>query len=157
MTNSIIQHYYGIFSEYQSLRSQMMDLLTDADLSEQIAGNPSLGALCLEIGETERSYIDSFRTLSQDFDYRNETPGLSGSVERLKAWYAELDADLRAVIEGFTEEDIRSKIIERGFNVPIQVQLTIYNEALLIFYGKASVYLKLLGKELPKQWRDWIA
>ena len=29
-------------------------------------------------------------------------------------------------------------------------------EALLVFYGKASVYLKAMGKERPEQMRDWI-
>jgi hypothetical protein len=28
---------------------------------------------------------------------------------------------------------------------------------LLIFYGKASVYLKALDKTLPEQWQAWIA
>jgi hypothetical protein len=34
--------------------------------------------------------------------------------------------------------------------------LEIYKEALLIFYGKTSVYLKATGKELPEQWLAWI-
>jgi hypothetical protein len=37
------------------------------------------------------------------------------------------------------------------------IQLHIYREALLSFYGKASVYLKALGKTLPEQWQSWIA
>jgi hypothetical protein len=32
----------------------------------------------------------------------------------------------------------------------------VFKEALLIFYGKSRVYLKALGKEMPKQWRSWI-
>jgi hypothetical protein len=36
-------------------------------------------------------------------------------------------------------------------------QLEVYKEALLIFYGKASVYLKAMGKPRPQQWQEWIA
>lgn len=36
-------------------------------------------------------------------------------------------------------------------------QLEVYKEALLIFYGKASVYLKAMGKPRPPQWRERIA
>ena len=155
--NSIIENYYGVFTEYQALRSQLLDMLTDQDLAVKIDGNPSLGELCRENGEVERSYIDSFKTLKQDFDYRSETPGIAARVDKLRSWYAELDAELREVIEGFSEEDVREKIIDRGFQVRIQTQLTIYNEALLIFYGKTSVYLKMLGKPLTEQWLAWIA
>jgi hypothetical protein len=37
------------------------------------------------------------------------------------------------------------------------MDILIYREALLIFYGKASIYLKALGKTLPEQWQAWIA
>ena len=150
--NSIMQNYYGIFAQYQSLRSQMMELLQDDDLAFAMPGNVTLGDLCRAIGEVERSYIDSFKTFSQDFSYRNDEPGLVSSVAQLSEWYAALDSELRSVIESFSEDDLQNKVIDRGFKVPIQIQLTIYNEALLIFYGKASVYLKALGKTLPKQW-----
>ncbi len=155
--NSIIEHYYPTFVLYQALRGQMMDLLVDEDLAFTLPGNPSLGALCVEIGETEQAYIDSFRTFKQDFGYRLDDPEMSGRVGRLQEWYARLDAELRAAVEALTEDDLQNKVIERGFSVSPQIQLTIYNEALLIFYGKASVYLKALKKTLPKQWADWIA
>ena len=155
--NSIIEHYYPTFVMYQALREQMMELLKDEDLAFTFPGNPSLGALCVEIGETEQAYIDSFRTFRQDFSFRLDDAGMAGSVSRLQAWYAELDGELRAAVESLSEDDVQNRVIERGFSVPPQIQLTIYNEALLIFYGKASVYLKAMGKELPERWADWIA
>lgn len=155
--NSIIEHYYPTFSMYQALRSQLMDLLDDEDLAFSLPGNPSLGALCVEIGETQQAYIDSFKTFEQDFSYRADDPGLANSVSRLQAWYAGLDDELRTAIEALSEDDLKNKVIERGFKVSPQIQLTIYNEALLIFYGKVSVYLKAMGKTRPEQWVDWIA
>jgi uncharacterized damage-inducible protein DinB len=158
--NSIIEEYYSIFEMYQSLREQLMDSLTDEELAYSPGGeNMTLGELCREMGEVEYSYIQSFKTLKQDFDYRNEEPELEASVEKLSDWFKDLDGELRAAIEAFSEEDLQKKVIVRGpeFHISPRIQLEVYKEALLIFYGKASVYLKAMGKPRTEQWQHWIA
>lgn len=157
--NSIMSEYYPTFQMYQALRDQLMTLLTDEDLRYRLGGaNPTLGALCREIGEVEVAYIESFKTFKQNFTYRNTEPGLEESVTALATWFAELDQELKAVIQGHSEEDITSRTIDRGadFRPSPFIQLEIYKEALLIFYGKVSVYLKAMGKTLPEQWQEWI-
>ena len=157
--NSIMSSYFPIFQLYQAIREQLLQTLTDDELTYTPGGaNPTLGALCREIGEVERSYIDSFKTFTLDFSYRNTTPGLERSVDQLVAWYAALDAELKGTIEGLSEEDIGGRLIERGpdFKLPPQVQLEVYKEALLIFYGKAIVYLRAMGKTPPQQMQDWL-
>jgi uncharacterized damage-inducible protein DinB len=172
--NSIVREYFPItepeglvqslapfFREYQALRDQLMEILTDDDLGYRVGGaNPSLGELCREIGEIERSYIESFKTFRQDFGYRNADPRLESSVAALSSWYAELDSELRAAIEGLSEDDIANRKIDRSDQSPaellLRVQLDIYKEALLIFYGRVRVYLGALGKTLPQQWQEWI-
>lgn len=158
--NSIINEVYPLFELYQSLRNQLMDSLQDDDLSFRLPGdNPTLGELCLEIGEVERSYIDSFKTFRQEFSYRNPDPGLSTSVDNLVSWYEDLDKELKATIESLSEDDIQNGVIDRGdnFTVSPRIQLEIYKEALIIFYGKCSVYLKALGKPRSEHWQHWIA
>jgi hypothetical protein len=157
--NKIIADYYPMFQMYQALREQLTGILADEDLRFSPGGaNPPLGELCREIGETEQSYIQSFKTWTQTFSYGRSDPALAQSVVRLAAWYAELDQELRAAIEGLTEEDLAGRMIDRGgdFRLPPQIQLDVYKEALLIFYGKAITYLKAMGKEPPQQWREWI-
>jgi DinB family protein len=157
--NSIMTGYFPAFQLYQAMREQLIETLTDGDLGYTPGGaNPPLGVLCREIGEVERAYIDSFKTFVLDFSYRNSTPGLENSVARLAAWYTELDAELKAAIEGLTEEDIAGRLIDRGgdFKLPPQIQLNVYQEALLIFYGKTVVYLKAIGKPLPQQMQEWL-
>ena len=157
--NSIIKEYYPIFQMYQALRDQLMDIVGDDDLSFRPAGeNPTLGALCREIGEVEQSYIESFKSFKLDFSCRNEEAGLETSVKKLAAWFKQLDDALKAVVEALSEGDIAGRMIDRGgdFKLPPQIQLNVYQEALLIFYGKSSVYLKAMGKPLPKQWQEWI-
>ncbi|MCL4294199.1 MAG: hypothetical protein KJ077_00645 [Anaerolineae bacterium] len=157
--NSIMSEYFPTFQMYQALRDQLMTLLTDEDLRYRLGGtNPTLGALCREMGEVEVAYIQSFKTFKQDFTYRNMEPGLEESVTALATWFAELDRELQTVIEGLSEKDITSRTIDRGgdFRPLPFIQLECYKEALLIFYGKVSVYLKAMGKTFPEQWQEWI-
>jgi hypothetical protein len=158
--NRIMTEYYPMFQMYQSLRDQLMDMLADEELGFTPGGaNPALGELCREIGETERNYIDSLKTFTMSFVYGTSDSALAGSVAALKRWYAELDAELRAVVEALTDEEIASRVVDRGhgFRLPPNLQLDVYKEALLIFYGKAAVYLKAMGKTPTEQWRHWIA
>ena len=157
--NSLIENYYPTFELYQSLRMQLMDTLTDEDLMFAPGGeNMTLGALCRQIGETQQSYIDSFITFTQDFSYRNEQPGLAESVDRLIVWYADLDRELKSVVSALSEQDLVQRTIDRGsgFIVSPDIQMEIYKEALLIFYGKVDIYLKEMGKPRSEQWAAWI-
>jgi hypothetical protein len=157
--NRIMTEYYPTFQMYQALRDQLMAILTDEDLHYALGGaNLPLGTLCREIGEVEHAYIQSFKTFAQDFSYRNPSPSLETSVSRLTSWFTELDEELKATIEKLSDDDLDNRLIDRGgdFKLRPQTQLEIYNEALLIFYGKTSIYLKALGKPLPQQWQEWI-
>jgi uncharacterized damage-inducible protein DinB len=157
--NSIMTEYYPVFELYQSLRDQLMALLEDDDLAFRPGEhNPTLGALCREMGEVQYAYIQSFKTFKLDFSYRNEEPGLQNSVQQLTAWYEQLDQELKRVVSGLSEADVTNRVIDRGgdFVLSPRIQLDVYKEALLIFYGKASVYLRMMAKPLPEQWQQWI-
>ncbi len=163
--NSIVSAYLAetFFHEYQHLRDQLTEILRDEDLSLRLGGETaSLGALCREIGEIEWSYAESFRTFRQDFSYRNPDPRLEHSVAALKTWFVELDRDLMSAVEALSEDDIANRRVIRGdfdedyFSPLPKAQLDVYREALLIFYGKVSVYLRAMERPLPEQWRDWI-
>ena len=157
--NSILTDYFPMFQMYQALRTQLMDSLRDDDLGYTPGGaNLPLGALCVEIGETEHAYVQSFRTFAIDFSYRNPEQDLETSVARLETWFQALDAELEATIAALTDEDVKTRQIDRGgWSLPPLIQLEVYKEALLIFYGKVSVYLKAMGKPRSQQWQDWIA
>jgi hypothetical protein len=67
-----------------------------------------------------------------------------------------------AAIEALSEDDIehrqivRSDFDESFFAPLVKQQLDTYREALLIFYGKISVYMKSLGRPRSEAWRSWI-
>jgi len=156
--NSLMSDFFPTFQLYQAMRDQLMATLTDADLGYTPGGaNPTLGVLCRTIGEVERAYIDSFKSFALDLSYRSTTPGLEHSVAQLVAWYADLDAELKATIQALSQEDISGQQVDRGgFKLPLQIQLYVYQEALLIFYGKAMVYLRAAGIAPPQQLQEWI-
>lgn len=157
--NSIMQNDYALFRLYQALRMQLLETLTDADLAFSPGGtNPTLGELCREIGEVQQAYITSFSTHTIDFGVRHPDPTVAHSIATLQAWYAQLDAALEAAVAAVPEAQVHQPIIHRGenFDVSPWVQLQIYKEALLIFYGKAAVYAKALHRPLSRQWQAWI-
>ncbi len=141
----------------QAIQGELLDILTDADLAYRLPGaNPPLGALFREIGQVEISYTGSFRTLRQNFNYPPVDPALETSVEKLRAWYAQLNAELDAALLTHSETDIQETMVDRGFPMPLLAHLHTYREALLIFYGKATCYLHALGKPQPPQMAEWI-
>ncbi len=156
--NQSRQSYLKLFEEYQDLKDSFLAIVSDEDLAHHIPGSPTLGELCKEVGETEQSYINSFKPpYKLNFRYRNPDASLAKSVSGLAAWYANLDKEFKDILEAFSDEEWEAAIIHRGtWPVPLRQNLDIYREALLIFCGKAWVHLHALGKSLPEHWRDWI-
>ena len=156
--NSDIQQFWELNRMYTPLRNELMDTLSDKDLNFSPGGeNPTLGELCRELGETEYAYVQSFKSFKIDFSYRTNDDSYLSSVAKLKSWYQHLDEDLEAVLEQIRDEDVVNKRMDRGgYEVPIHISLDIFREALLIFYGKVSVYAKAMNKKLPQMWQDWI-
>jgi hypothetical protein len=54
------------------------------------------------------------------------------------------------------DEDV-NKTVDRGGNaVTVEFQLDVYLQAVLIFLGKATIYLKGMNKPLPKEFQEYI-
>ena len=101
--------------------------------------------------------MKSFKSFKIDFSYRSNDDSFLSSVAKLKSWYQQLDEELEAALEQVSDEDVAKKRMDRGgYEVPFHISLDIFREALLIFYGKVSVYAKAMNKQLPQMWQDWI-
>lgn len=141
------------------LRVWLLESLSDDDLAFALPGNPSLGALLLDLGRTERAYIDSFVTRTLTFEAGEGPPdGAVGSVAALQAWFAAMDAELEAVVSAIPADEFRTGRIDRGggFSMPIFAQFQTYREAILIAMAKADVSLRAMGRDRGEQWEEWL-
>lgn len=155
--NSLFTENADMLNGTHAMRTGLLDTLTDEELNFQINGNPTLGVLFREMGEVQQSYTDSFKNFTQDFAYRHADQSVETSVAALKAWYEQLDADLLAALGVLSEAQIESQTIDRGgFSPSLAVQVAIYMQAILIFYGKVTIYFRAMGKDLGEQWKEWI-
>lgn len=154
--NRLISEKWPWIEATHGMRSQLFVLLSDADLAFTPGGqNMTFGALCCQMGETEHSYLQSLKTFQQEWSYRTADSDVVSSVARLKAWFQMLDGEMQAAITAFSEDG--NKTIERGGEaVTVEFQLDVYVQAVLIFLGKAIIYLKAMNKPLPESFQEYI-
>lgn len=156
--NSYMENKWSWIEGTHGMRNGLVGTLTDADLAFCPGGQTmTLGALCREIGDIEHAYIESLKNFKQDFTYRNTEAGIETSVAKLLAWYQKLDDDMKATVAALSEADLK-KEIERssGYKTPVDIQLDIYLQALLIFFGKITIYLKIMNKPMDKTIQEYI-
>ncbi len=141
-----------------SMRNGLLENLTDNDLAFSPGGQTmSFGALWREMGEVEYAYIQSLKTFKTDFTYHTSDKSLESSVANLKAWFEKLDAEMKDIVSGFADDDFK-KDIERasGYTMPLELQLDVYLQALLIFFGKATIYFKAMSKPVPPAVQEYV-
>src|SRR5689334_20308801 len=155
--NSYFQEKWPWIEGTHRMRTELLDTLSDADLAFNPGGeNMTLGALFRESGEIEYSYTQSLQTFEQDWSYRNREAGLESSTARLKAWYQTLDDEMKATVSALSEEDLKKMVKRNSFEMPVDMQLDVYLQALLIFFGKATVFLRAMNKAYPQDIREYI-
>jgi uncharacterized damage-inducible protein DinB len=155
--NRYFQEKWSWIEGTHGMRLQLLDALSDENLSFNPGGeNVTLGAVCRESGDVEYSYIQSLKTFKQDWSYHNEAPGIETSVEQLRAWYQQMDGEMKAIVEGFSDDDLKKTIDRGGYPAPVDMQLDVYLQAQLIFFGKVSIYCKSLGIEMTPTFKEYI-
>lgn len=156
--NRYMQEKWSWIEGTHGMRIALLDTLSDADLAFSPGGqNMTLGALCREMGEVEHSYTESLKTFKQDWSYRNQEAGLDSSVARLKTWFQTLDEEMKATVSALTDEDLKRTVNRSGgYEMPVEMQLDVYLQALLIFFGKVTVFLKAMNKPLPENFQEYI-
>jgi len=138
------------------MRAKVLASLTDADLSFAITGNPTLSETLADFLSVEGSYAASFTTLKQDWTgYKPAAP-----LATVAAYTAAFEAGfskLKTALSGYTMEQGKTVTVNRGGWEPtLMQQFDTYAQAVLIIFGKLTVYLKAMGKPLPERWTEWV-
>ena len=146
-----IQERWPWLEEVRGMRSQLLDILSNADLSFSPGGqNMTFGALLCKMGDLEHSYIQSLKTGVRDLSYHNTEAGLESDITRIKAWFQALDDEMLDTISAFSNEELTRRVDRGGFNSTVEREVDHYGEALLIFFGKATIYLKAMNNPVPE-------
>lgn len=144
---------------HHRMRDLVLTLVSDADLEFDLPGwNPTLGGLLLEMGEVQGVYTHSFETLELDWNHRRLPPPDRLTVSDLRSWFADHDEAMDHALSRFSEEELHEERIDRGhgFIASPFTQHEIYREAVYIFYGKLSAYLKALEIDPGEEWAAWV-
>lgn len=155
--NRMINEKWVWIEAAHGMRLELLAILSDADLAFTPGGqNTTFGALYRELGETEHAYTQSLKTLKHQWSYQQtETSGMSSTVQ-LKAWFHRLDNEMQEAMTAFSDEDVNRSIDRGGGAVSVEFQLDVYLQAVLIFLGKASIYLKAMNKPLSPSFQEYI-
>lgn len=153
--NRIKNEKWSWIEAAHGMRTQLFESLSDADLAFSPGGQAmTFGALCREMGETEHSYTQSLKTLKQEWSYHHPEADVASHVDHLKTWFQTLDGELQMALTTFLEDG--EKTIDRGSPVTVEFQLDAYLQAVLIFLGKATIYLRVMNKLLPPFFEEYI-
>ena len=154
--NRFMQEKWSWIEASHAMRTELLGTLSDADLAFNPGGaNLTLGMLYHQMGEIEHSYVQSLNTFKQDWSYRN--PEVETNTAKLKAWYQTLDDQMKTAVSAFSDEDLK-KLVDRskGYSMSVEMQLDVYLQAVLIFFGKVTIYLKAMNKPLPETVQEYI-
>jgi hypothetical protein len=144
---------------HHGMRDHVLELVSDADLGYRLPGwNPTLGALLIEMGDVQGVYTHSFETFTLDWAHRELAPPSPVTVAALRAWFEAQDAAMERALARFSAAELQVDRIDRGhgFIASPFVQHQVYREAVYIFYGKLSVYLRALERDPGPEWAAWV-
>ncbi|MGY2893749.1 hypothetical protein [Deinococcus sp. UYEF24] len=147
--NRLTPQKANLFDLTHSLRNSVLSVLQNADLSFSPGGDTlSFHRLLLEQGEIQTAYTQLFQTSELKFDLA--APAGLDTVDELQGWFTRLDAEMWSALEALSNDDLDRHIMRSGHALPLGVTFYTYRESVFIFAAKASVYLRALGRELPK-------
>jgi hypothetical protein len=155
--NPILDGKWAWIAAAHGLRAQVLDLLSDADLAVSPGGQTMpFGALWRELGAVEYAYRQSLQTFRHEWSAPPPDADLGGTVTQLRGWFQSQDAEMKAAIAALANADLTQPVERGGGGVSVEFQLDCYLQAVLIFLGKATIYLRAMNKPLPQAVLEYI-
>jgi hypothetical protein len=133
------------------MRDALLQPLSDADLGQDLGGDSlTWGQLIDDCAEMQRSYVDAFRTLDQEWAPPRSALEHRTTVAEILENFHTLDRELAQVLDSFSGDEWDAMIARPdGTKRSRRGQLEIYAQFMLIFLAKATVYARAQGRDIP--------
>lgn len=157
--NQIEKEFFQLLDMGMDVLEPVLKEISAGDMDFTPPGNnDSLGELCRKMGDVAHAYASSFSSGSLDFSLSAPGRDKPANGSQLSVWLRELEGTIKDAVKGFSDHQLSSQTITRegGWKIPLLTQFHVYREALLIFFGKLDVYLRILGKNRPEHWVGWV-
>ena len=129
--NRFMKRYPELMELNQKLRHDVLDAISDEDLGRTLGGDTlSLAELLLQQGRWEDDYV--------------------------QAWFHGIEQSIKTTLEAMSDEEL-SRPVKRGHHsLPLEITAYTYRESLIIFAGKASLYLRSLGRPVSAHLKGFV-
>ncbi|MEM9954441.1 MAG: hypothetical protein AAF846_22725 [Chloroflexota bacterium] len=108
-----------------SPRHQPLDILTDEDLQYALPCNMTLGELCKQVGEFDHKYARVLKTFKHDWSYTHPHADVATSVEKLRQWFSELEADIKQTVTMMPDERLNTQMVDRADDMHMPCRLCV--------------------------------
>ena len=157
--NQIEQNFLPLLDMGMDVLAMALENVSASDLEFTPPGdNAGLGELCRAMGDIAFAYAQSFRTKSMDFSITADDRRSPRNGGELSEWIRAQEGLIKEAVRRYSDEELTTNHVDRGggWKVPLLTQFHIYREALLIFFGKLDVYLRMMRKPRPQTWVQWV-
>ena len=153
--NRLMKRYPELMELNQKLRHDVLDAISDEDLGHTLGGDTlSLAELLLQQGRWEDDYVQAWRTL--EMRHGSQSAPEQQTVAGFRAWFADIEQAVRTTLEAMSDEEL-SRPVKRGtHSLPLEITVYTYRESLIIFAGKASLYLRSLGRPVSAHLKGFV-
>ena len=153
--NRLMKRYPELMELNQKLRRDVLDAISDEDLGHTLGGDTlSLAELPLQQNRWKDDYVQAWSTL--ELRHGSQSAPEQQTVVGFKLWFGSIEQDIRTTLEAMSDEEL-SRPVKRGtYSLPLEITACTYRESLIIFAGKASLYLHSLGGPLSAHLKGFV-
>ena len=153
--NRLMKRYPELMEANQKLRHDVLDAISDDDLTHTLGGDTlSLAGLLLQQGRWEDDYVQAWHTLEMRHGSRSAPE--HQTVAGFRAWFAEIEQGVRTTLEAMSDEELSRPVKRGAHSLPLEITVYTYRESLIIFAGKASLYLRSLGRPVSAHLKGFV-
>ena len=133
------------------LTLDLLDELPEKHLSFTVGKNMgTIGKQYRHIGDVQICYNEAIKTGKADFNKYRRDYSIENSKDKLKAFLQEVNQEILKLIE--ENPDVTIDWFGEEWNLEQHIKALIEHE--ILHHGELVVYIRTLGLEFPKSWKE---